>query len=265
MSTPSNEFGAYLAEDEFVVHGASGTLIDEGHDSEGAIGVTDRRVLFRSDTGRFVDVSHDAVYSIESRSRTRLTYRGVGCRLLAALGGLIAVAAFLALTAFGSSVSTFLLSSLAVVGAIGAEFVRREREGTGPHGSNPDVGRRDDGRFHRLRTTVANVGGSAVIGLGYVALLALVGLIAVTGSLVVLPLVLVTLGGVGLADVGLRRKRALDAIGGSRHREREVSLHLADGRHVRLRFDATEPIDRELSGVAREPAIAGSTTELASH
>lgn len=265
MSSPSNEFGAYLAEDELLVHGTPGTLIDEERDSEGAIGVTDRRVLFLSDTDRFVDIAHEAVYSIESRSRTRFTYRGVGYRLLAALGGLVAVAAFLGLTAFGSSVSAFVLSSLAVVGAVGAEYVRQGTDGTAPSRPDPDEGHRDDERFHRLRAIVSDGGGPAVLGLGYVALLAVVGLVAVTGSLIVVPLVLTTLGGVALAAVAVRRKRALDTIGGSWHHEREVSLHLVDGRHVRLRVDAAEPIDRELSGVAREPAITDSATELASH
>lgn len=267
MTAPSTEFDAFLAEDEPIVDGVSGKLIDGEYSSEGSIGVTDRRVLFLSEGDRFVDVAHDAIHSIQSRPKTRFTHRGVGYRLLAVLGALVAVAAIPGVIAFETSPTGVVLSFLTLGGAFGAETIRRSGGGsTRPPPGQDAEGHPADGGWIQRAASVTKYGGDGtpvVLFLAYVALLALVGLIAVSGSLLVLLPVLVTLGGAALSDYGVRRKRALDALGRSRRYEREVSIHLADGRRIRLRVDAAEPIDRELSGVARERVIEGQTTELA--
>lgn len=271
MSARTDGFEAFLAEDESVVHVAPGTLLEDGHGSEGSIGVTDRRVLFLADGDRFVDVTHDAVYSIRSRSRTRFTRGGIGYRLLAATGAVVAAAAFLGLIAFGASLPALGFSVLVVGGTLGAESVRRgvvdvdrSRLARFVEGRFDDSG--DGGKLRRLIEVAAyGDGDPLVLSLAYVTTIALVGLVAVTGSLVVIPFVVVTLGGVAIADHALRRKRALDTIGGSRYRDREVSLYLADGRTVRIRVDADDPFDRLLSGVAREPVLEEAPSELSRH
>lgn len=227
--TPSSEFNEFLAEDESVVNGVTGTLIDSASRSEGAIGITDRRILFLSDGDRFVDVAHDAISSIQSRPRTRLTSDGKTNRLLLGVGGLIVVSAFVGVLGLGAGGLSLALMALTVATAAGAEYVRR----TG----SAERGSRDDDLV--------------VLGLVTVALTSLIGLVVLTEDLLVIPLSLLALAGLVLADYANQRKNALDELGADRRREREVGIHLASGRSVYLRVDAGRRIDQDLSGVVR--------------
>lgn len=265
MTVPATRFGEYLAEDESIIHGSPGTLVDERRQSEGTIGVTDRRVVFLSERNRFVDVTHDAISSIHSRERTTFTAGGIGYRLLVGVGALVAALSFLAVVGPGVAGPGFLLASLTVGAAVGAEYVRRNDVDVGWDGL-ADRLPGADGPLRRPPDAARDRGNGKplVFGLAYLGLAGLVGLVVVTGSLLVVPLLLLTLGGLAVADGAYRRTRGLDRSGRSRRHEREVTIHLVDGRRVRLRVDGPRRLDRELSGVAREAGRSPPDVELAS-
>lgn len=263
MSGPAEPFRDYLAEDESVVLEIRGTLVDDRNESDGTIGVTDRRVIFRSHGDQFVDIAHDAILSIQSRPKTSYTARGIGWRLLTGLSALVAVVSFVAVVGFGAGITALGFMALTVVGAAGAEYVRRNDIEPDWVGIGPSIPM-EDGRLRRLvDRTVGRADGNLLgFGLAYLGLLGVVGLVVVTGSLAAILLVVLTLGGLALADVTYRHIRTVDRIGQGRRREREVGIHLADGRRFLLRTNAADPIDQALSGAARDVADQPAATRL---
>lgn len=263
MRVPPEEFEAYIAPGETVVEAVPGTIVDGSYRSEGAIGLTDRRLLFVADGDRFLDVAHGCVSSIRSRPRTAHTLAGIGYPLLVAVGAVVAVAGLLGAAAFDPSPLGFGLAATSVAGFVAAEYgrrsglaidldsravlghVRRGAVGTAL-GALGDAGL-------RRRGPEAGDSDALVLGIGLASLFALVGLVALAGTLLVLPPILVSLVGLVTADYGYRNARRLDVAGGSRRFERDVRIHLVDGRVVGLRVDAADRIDRALCGVARAP------------
>lgn len=257
MEASSNELRGYLSPDESIRRETSGTLVQDSYKSEGAIGLTDRRVVFVTKTGGFLEFTFDAVYSIQSRPRTAFSRRGIGYRLLAVVGVLAALAGAIATVLQGTRVVAAVLVLLTVGGAAAAEYVRRSGvaiEWTPPAGAS-GMGRLAPGAFHLVRPN----GGRAqsdddvllILGLGLVSLAAIVGLVVLTDGLLVVPLSLVTLGGLALSNQAYRRTRTLDEAGRGRRHEREVSIHLVDGSVVYFRVDPACSIDRDLSAAAR--------------
>jgi hypothetical protein len=157
------------------------------------------------------------------------------------------------------SVPTVALLSVLVGGLVGAEYARRK--GFGLAWSLPD----GDSALDRLRGLDVRVAKPSsndastealVLAVATGALLAAAGLVALTRSLLVLPLSTVALGGIAMTTNVGSRFEALERAGKARRREREVSVHLVDGRVVRFRVDPTSHIDRDLSGLAR--TVVGS-------
>lgn len=270
MRVSATEFEEYLAPGESVVTGSPGSLYVDAYRQDGTIGVTDRRVLFVSDDGGFLDVAHDAINSIRSRPRSTVTYLGIGHVLVALLGVLLAAFAFAGVLLLESSVVGALLGVLSVGGIAAAEYVRR-------HGVRNELvpfeatGRRfsaaldRSGHRDRLDGVVEDLLGGTlaeaepdgydellVVGVASVALVASIGLVALAESLFVVPLVLATLGGGALAEYAYRRLRARDDVGRNRRLEREVSIRLVDGSIVHLVVGQDGRLDRDLSSLARE-------------
>lgn len=275
MSVQSNEFRDYLAPDEAVVSSAHGTIVDDSFRSRGSIGITERRVLVVTDSDRFLEVTHDAITSIRSRPRSTFTARGIGSRLAVVVGAAIAIVGFVGVLGVQASAQAFVFALATVGGAVTAEYVRRVGGGGEWPASDEVRGALTTDRG-ALGGVLADAGLSRSDGsgiesddrpvyvfvLGAVSLVSLLGLVGVTGRLVVVPLVVVALAGVVLSDYAYRRKKAMDATGEGRRHERAVSIHLVDGRTVNLRVDSTERIDRALSGVVREPVEERAVTEL---
>lgn len=273
MGVQSSPFREYLAPDESVVSGAPGTIVDRSTRSRGSIGITDRRVLMVTDTDRFIDVSHDAISSIRSRPRTTVTATGIGYRLVAVGGAMIAVFGVVSVLAIETSGLAAGLALATVGGTAAAEYVRRT--GVDVDWSALDaVWRAYRSDRDALVDELADVdllqpagAGShdsdlLVLTLGVAALFALVGLVSLTERLLVVLPVLASIAGVGLTDHGHRRWRTLDRTGAGMRHERAVSIHLVDGRTVDFRVDATVRIDRTLSAVVREPVRGRAATEL---
>lgn len=274
MRAPANEFREYLAPGESVVDAGTGTLLDDSRRREGSIGVTDRRVLFVAEDGGYVDVAQSCISSIRSHPRTTVSSEEARYRLVAAAGALLAVAAVAGAAVLTASALGTALFLVGVGGFVLAEHVRRSgpavvwttlewvRERLPGRPRVADPGSPDLGGFDRLGVDLGGLEGLRgrmrdagelderellTFAFGGVGLAALIGPVALAASLAVLPLALVALGGVGLADYAYRRERVLARDAGSRQREQEVSIHLADGRIVRLRVDAAGRIDRALS------------------
>ena len=269
MRTSPGELEAYLVPDESVVAGTAGTLLDGSFQSEGVVGVTDRRVLFVADDGRFVDVAHDAVSSIRSRPHRGITYPGVGPAALVILGGGVATAAFVGALALEPGFLGFVLLLATVGGTAAAEQVRRG----GGHAVRQVAASTKSALLdalpgrERLPGPVERAGEDAdpdllVLGLVSVALTALIGLIATTGGLLVVPHALATVGGLALVEYGYRRERERDTAPSGRPLRREVSVHLVDGRVVRLRIDPDGRFDRDLSAAVRGSAATTANVEL---
>lgn len=254
---------AFLADDESViVAGVPGTLINGTRRSTGAIGVTDRRVLFRSDDGRFVEVAHEAITSLQSRPSIRFTRRGRRCRVLIGVGGLVAGLSLLGVIALDSSVLAVALVGLAVGGAVGSEYVRRHgvplpaADRTHRQSSRPMWA---PASLRRLAWLTEDRHGSIALGLALLAFLSMIGLVAVIGSLLAVVPTLGTLFGIAVVDHANRRRRILDAIGESRRRQQLISIHLADGRSLHVRVSDADRMDRELSGIVRTGRPVGAT------
>ncbi|WP_313693183.1 hypothetical protein [Halorarum halobium] len=269
MRAPSNEFQPYLAPDESLIDAGSGALVTDAYRREGSIGVTDRRLLFVSEDGEYVDVTRAGISWIRSQPRTSVSARSLRCRGLAVGGALVALVGFLAAAALTGSV----LGAALVLGSVGgfvlAESVRR----TGVEAIRNAVARverrlpdgldRPDWLADADRVRQRAVGRATddrqlvVLGICCLALGALIGPVALAGSLAVVPLTLVTLCGLAAAEYAARRERELKDVGGTRRHEREVDIHLVGGNTVRLRVDSAERIDHALSRV-----LGGRRNEL---
>lgn len=263
MSRPTDGFGEYLAPDESVVASANGSVVGDSYPSTGRIGLTDRRVLFVSADGRFLEVAVDAICSIRSHPRTRLTRSGLGYRIAALVGALVAASAFLGAMVLWPSVPAFLLVLLSLGGVVAAEAVRRsgldvDRDGVRAlrealrDGDRGIAGTLADVELLRRPGDAGERDNDAlVLAIGMVSPFALLGLVVLTGSPLAVPLVVLLVGGVASAEYAYRRARRLDSTGRGSRRLRDVTIHLVDGQRVDLRVRDAERIDRELSAVAR--------------
>ena len=267
---------AYLATGESLLARTPATLLDDSFRSAGVVGVTDRRILFVGEGGGFVDVAHDAVDSIRSRPRHGFDYRGLVPALATLAGGTLAVGSFLGVLVVDPSPLAFVLALLTVGGLAAAEGIRRVGTGGELRVLVEPTARALDrlSSVDRLREPIARARNGAdpdigdpdllVLGVVTVALTALVGLIAASGSLLVVPLVLGTVGGAALAERGYRRERRQDAELTDRPLGRELSVHLADGDLLRLRVDPAARFDRDLSAAVRGSTTTTRTAELPS-
>lgn len=256
MAAAPPDFSAFLADDEsVVVDGIRGTLVDGTRRSTGVIGLTDRRLVFRSDRGRFVEVAHDAVSSIQSQPTAPLTRRGVAYRGLIVLGACLAMAALLSITVIDRSGFGLVLLLVAVGGATGSELARRHRiewsvADAIPERLQQSLGGSSAPSIDPWLTRV-DERDAVVVGLWVVALVAVIGLIGLTRSLVVLVPAIGALGGLAVVDYADRQRRLLDALGRSRHRLQELTIHLASGRSLHFQIDEADRIDHDLSGILR--------------
>lgn len=248
----SERLRTYLASDETVAYVGPGTLRDDVDRMVGTVGVTDDRVVFVSDGVGFVGVAHGSVASVKSRVRTTLTRSGLTARL-GVVGGLLLTAAGLAGVALATTGPVAVVVTFLAVGAVGAlECVRRydldvDRSGLAEAvetRSPRPLFRRQDGRY-----THGSNRGHMMVGFGVVAVLALAVLASVAAGPSVALLALVTIVGVAATVRTYRSVRDLDRRERSHRREREVRIHLVDGRVVRLRVDVGEDLDRALSTV----------------
>ena len=285
MRATSEAFQEYLAPDEAILYSGSGTLLDGADRLESAIGVTDRRVLFVSGQGGFTDIAHEYIASIRSRPRTRYTSSGIGYRLLAIGGALLAASAFAGVVGLTSGVLAPLLALLAIGGVLAAERVRRDGvafEEIGPdrisskwdalkRSALDRIGFGDYGRQPRDTRTTRGYGADTyrdlerrhlLVGLGVVVSLSFVGLGVLTANPPVVGLTIAAFGSVAVSNYAYRRKTSLDRLGASHRREREMNIHLISGRVVRTRIDAAEEIDRNLSRVAGTRTYWSANTEI---
>lgn len=280
MRASADEFDAYLAPDESLLDGVPGAAFDDGYRSTGTIGVTDRRVLFVADDGSYLDVSHDAVSSVRSRPRTAVTPSRAGLGTAAALGALLAASAAVGVLVLQSNVLAVGLASLLLAvhvgGVAAAEWVRRHGVdvGWGANSRLPEtlldrIDSHGPGRIVGDRQLALAEAGSfdgardlAILGVAVAALSALVGLIALSGSLLVVPLSISILGGVGLTDYALRRLRDPGPVDDERRRERDVTICLVDGRTVHLRVDGARRFDRDLGALVRRTTRREASVEL---
>lgn len=243
----------YLTPGETVAHVASGTLCDDAARMVGTVGVTDDRVVFVSEGVGFMEVTHEAVASVQSRARTSYTRRGLAARLLIVGGLVLATVGLLGVVLATNGPIAVVLTVLAVGSVVALECVRRYDldvdwsgldEAVESRSIRPLV-RRQDGRY-----TFGSNHGHLMVGFGVAAILAFAVLSAIVATPSVVLLALATLAGVAVTDRAYRAMGELDRAGESRRREREVRIHLVDGRVVRVRVDAGDDIDRALSTVA---------------
>lgn len=270
MNAPTRQFREYLAADEAVVAVGSGTLLDSSRREPVSIGLTDRRLLSVAGDGGFLDVEYRTISSIRSRPRRPLTYRGNDYRLVAAAGVLLAVPALLGAVVLAAGWPAHVLA-VAFLGSLAAavyvdrsdfrvawpalaDAVASFYDGT----DEPHRLRRHEQRVVRRAERIADRVGRERLLVALVTLLAVlsfVGLLAVAANALVAPLLVVAAAGLALVDYAYRHRSDLDGIDLVRRDQRELDIHLGDGRTVSLRFDAEETIDRELSRLtsARDP------------
>lgn len=238
MTLASERLGGYLVADESLEAVTAGKLFGDSSPVAVAIGITDRRLLCLSEDGEFVDVKQDYIASIRSRRRTRLSYRGNDHRLLMGAGGLLAAAAFGGgfSLAWSAHAAGGVLAFAALLAAGASEYVRRQPGDASEH--------------HQQ-----------MVGSALLAAVAFVGVVVLTASVVVVPLLsLVTAGGLAVTDYAHRHRSEFEGIELVRRSEKEISVDTVNGRTVRVVIDSGEEIDRELSRLAyvedRDPSTS---------
>lgn len=260
MTAEPPAFHEYLAADESPVTVESGALEEGGARTATAICVTDRRILFVTEGGGFVDVPRGAVRSIRSRPQRRHSDRELGALVLSVGGGgLAVVAAGALLVGLGGpaalALALVVAGGIAAAAALGRVDVALERAHVAAatdrvDGAVREIDALDGVAVHRRigERAAAAVDGRPVLSRGALLLAALgvAGLVAL-GAWTAIALTLGVLCGVAAAGYGAWYVRELEARGERVHRERDVSLRLADGSTVRFRIDDDATLDRELS------------------
>ncbi|MHB9285438.1 hypothetical protein ACKVMT_00180 [Halobacteriales archaeon Cl-PHB] len=242
-----------LGTDETLVTVASATRADSRDDEAVTVGLTDRRLVTVAADGGFLDLRYDAIHSIRSRQRESVAYDGIDYRALALLGGGAVVAAVVGSLAVAANSGPGIVAFLTLGGfaalvaghrdAVDERAVRRSTRDWLASAVEDDRLERYERRLGRhLEVHEVLVAGSALV-----TLLALGGLFVVTASALVVVFGLLAVGGVWLVDYAIRHRDAFDGFHVARQAQREVVVHTADGRTVRLRLDGDSPFDRELS------------------
>ncbi|RKD94908.1 hypothetical protein [Halopiger aswanensis] len=247
MTPPERSLRAHLTRTESLNAVYEGTLIEETGRAEVTIGVTDRRLLGRSADGEFLDVKQEYITSIRSHLHSSPTFRGVDDRLVAGVGAILAVIAVIALVLTvlrlpaAEGMATVGLAVATVAGGSAAELARRRyvrvREALGrlerDRGFDFDLG------SDRDRLVLGGLGG------GLLAAVSFLWLLAATGPLAGL-LVLATVGGLALAEYGVRLETEYEGIEFATEREKRVEITTVDGRTVELRTEPDASLEREL-------------------
>lgn len=253
MSGSTDEFQPYLAADETVVETGRGALVVGTTRTEGAVGVTDRRLLFVAEGG-FTDVRHDRIASVGSWPREHLTARGRGLRVLAAAGVVVAVLSLAVQPFLTPAAVDSLLALVAIGGFAIAEGVRRtgidvdwDAVQAAVRDLDPDSLRDDDAIRQRWQTEYVYAHQFALLGGALVGAGAVVALVVVAGSPLAFALTFVALAGLAATDHAVRRIRRLDHLGTGRRTERDVTIQLEGGHELTLRLDPAERVDRVLS------------------
>ena len=255
MSASSDDFEEYLAADESIVDVAPGRFVEETTRPDGAIGLTDRRVLFVSGDTGFTDVRYDKISSIRSWPRRRLTRRGLGARVLAVAGILLAAAAVSALVFLASSPFEALLAVVAVVAFVVAGLARRtgvDIDWTALRSAveDADPGSLNRGIQQRWKTDYVYAHQFALLAGTLLGVLAVAGLVLVAGDPLPFALVLAALAGLAATDFGVGRIRQLDRTGEGWRTEQDLTIELVGGQEVTLRIESTEQIERTLCRVS---------------
>jgi hypothetical protein len=246
MTGSSEEFRRYLATDETVVDAGRGTLVEDTTRTEGAIGVTDRRLLFVGSDG-FTDVRHDRISSIRSRPHERLTDRGRRFRVLALAGAVLTALAMLGQVLLTPTVLGSTLGIAAVAGFAVAEAVRRIGVEIDREAVRAAIrGERSLDRTviqQRWETEYVYAHQFLLVGASVVGTASALALLLVVGSPAAFALTFVALGGLAGVDVGLRRIRQLRRREADRRAYREVDVRLVSGQNLTLQVDPEDRID----------------------
>lgn len=268
-------FQEYLSPEEVLLETGDGFLVEGRSWTDGFVGLTDRRLLFVTDDGGFTDVDYEHVCSIRSQTQQTFTERGLRLRAAAALGGLLALVASLGAVVLASSALGGFLAITVIGGVAAAEALRRTgievdwdaiaerlpgfdrgaRIGAATDGGARADEERDGGLINqRWETEYVYAHQLLLLTAGILAVTAGIGLVALTGGLLVLALTIAAIAGLAVTDAAVRRIRRLDDAGGSRRHEREVRIELVSGRDVSVRFDSTGQTDRVLTQLASASA-----------
>lgn len=262
MPEPPDDLESHLAPVESLVQHTRGRIVNGSRRSEGYLGVTDHRLLFIADGDHFLDVSHDSICSIRSEHRSRLTVPGIGYPLLAAGGALVTLVGLFAIVLLAPTAVGVGLALLTVGGGIAAELLRRSDVSLDPQAVR-SVRRAVSGDISSRRRELRDIrpilqgpyegshhyADGFVLGTALLALLGLVGLVAASGTLAVVPVVLLSFAGFAVADVGYHRATALEDA--SRLTALDVKVDLVNGRTVEFRVDPDVRLDRTLSATRR--------------
>lgn len=258
MPPTPDSLGEYVLPEEPVRTVHDTTLSDGGAGKPVALALTDRRLVCVAGDETVLTVGYDAISTVRSRPRTRVSYRGFDYRLLVGAGALAAVLGLLAAVAVsaGALVPSLTVASAGAVAAaaylwwapsdpdlsqavelvetLESEFpwVADLRRGCARLADG-----RDDGR---------------VLAAGAAALAGLTGLLTtvLAGTVLAVPALVLAGGGLAVVAFAHVHRDAFDGIEVVRRREREVTIGTHDGQTVYLRSDPAEELDRTFSKLA---------------
>lgn len=257
MSRPAERLRECLAADERLTAVHSVRLSEGSAWTDVALGVTDRRMLWLGDDGRFASLAIESISAVRSRPRTTPIYRGIDAPWLFGSGAVAAVLGLLGVAVLAASALEPLLLLATVGGLAGAASLYRVDDATDwpPAAAVATVVRQYDldGRFGVDEGSRADVDAPRRLLVGGSALLALAGflaLVVLAGNPLVPLFALGTVGGLAVADHARRRGADADRVELDWRREQEVSISTDAGRRVHIRTDPSSTLARELGRLA---------------
>lgn len=257
MSQLSDQLGEYVGSGETLEAVYAATLAAESSQAPVSVALTDRRLFWIADEGRFGNVDYDAITTVRSQPRTTRTYCFDDYRLALGVGGLAAVVGFAVAVAVASTLLVPFLLLAGVCGLVTAEAMRRHADDIEWRGKTTVRERLDE---FDLREAIRRFRGDSAGGTDLYQLLLLasgllgigsfVGVVLVTASVAVAFGTALLVGGLALVDYAYRHRVEFEGFDIDRTSETTMIVSTADDRTLRFRVDPAADICKDVSRLA---------------
>jgi hypothetical protein len=268
MHQSADQLKDYLAPEESLVAVSTGALYEQSSWHPMSIGITDRRLVYLADDGRYVTVGYDAIRTIRSRPVTTRNYRKIGSHVLLWCGALLTLLGIVSVIALATTVLVPLLALVTVGGVVAAEYHRRVTDeidwGTVtevtehiPYDIDGTAVRQ---RYERFIPDVGNETQVLLLGSGAVAVLSFIGLVLLVPSEFVVPGVFVILSGLVLVDYTLRPEGVFDQPQIVQNKKTKVSISIQNDQSIYIRSYRSQEVEKKLSRAVFADGVEPSHT-----
>lgn len=253
MAQPERRLREQLVATESLTTVCEGTLVEDASRSDLVIGVTERRLLGCAEDGESLDVRRKYVTTVRSRVETTSTYRGIDDRLVVRIGGAVAAISFVGLVLYAvvTAASVGLVLGLSIATVAGAYLAALARRRYDPDPSaRPEVDLESASEFASTfefdPTSDRQQAVAAGLCAGLLAAVSALLLVRAASGPLAPVLLLGTVGGLAIAEYGVRMENEFDGLEFDERSETVVEITTVDGHTVELRTDPAANLEREL-------------------